>query len=206
MSKVVDSLKKIVKENYKDFLIVIILVILIRGFIMSPYRVFGPSMCDTLNAYSGACNHGKGEYIIVNKFLYFFSEPKRGDIIVFEKPYGNGEDFIKRIIGLPGETVILKDGYVYIKENENTKPYKLDEIYLNSENFGHTDAFLETEFVVPKNSYFVMGDNRRESLDSRASFSDSFTQLNKTPFVPKKNIEGKASIILLPFSELGFMH
>jgi len=190
-------------DTWRDVVIIIVLVFAIRTFVISPYRISGPSMCDTLNAYNnGACNHGEGEYIIVSKFMYFFREPERSDVIVFVNPNGHGESFIKRVIGLPGETVVLRGGFVYI---ENEAYPKLDEsAYLNEKNLGYTKAFsLETRFEVPAESYFVMGDNRVESLDSRAHFSSTFNIDGKaTAFVPKESISGMAWIILWPFSEI----
>ena len=193
-------------ENLRDIYVIIILVILIRTFVISPYRISGPSMCPTFNAYNGFCNHGKGEYLIVNKFLYFIKEPNRGDIIVFKRPGGEGESFIKRIIAIPGDTLTLDDGYVFIKDGSGDEVQLDESHYLGEENLGNTQAFGgKSEFTVPEDSYFVMGDNRVESLDSRSSFTSNYSSKNSTPFVPKDNIAGKAWIILFPWSEFGFV-
>ncbi|KKP40203.1 MAG: signal peptidase I, signal peptidase I [Candidatus Peregrinibacteria bacterium GW2011_GWF2_33_10] len=200
------KVKDNIKDTLKDLAFIIILVVLIRTFIVSPYEVSGPSMCPTLNFDNGICNHAEGEYLIVNKFWYDFSEPQRGDIVVFKRP-GGTESFIKRIIGLPGDIVILKDGFVYLQNQSNPTPIKLDESqYLSRENLGHTMPFRNaTTFTVPENSYFMMGDNRIESLDSRASFTEFAESKGATPYVPKENFAGKAWIVLWPLGNFGVL-
>ncbi|EKD63566.1 MAG: Signal peptidase I [uncultured bacterium] len=193
--------------------IIIVLVIVIRHFIFSPFQVSGPSMCDTLNNFNDTCVHGNGEYIIVNKLLYFdlfgFSlfDYDRGDIIVFTPPEGDqGEYFIKRIIGLPGETVKIDDGYVYIYNDEYPEGFKLDEQYLNESNYGKTTSFVDSldEFEVPENMYFVMGDNRRASSDSRRCFgmTDCTEEL---AFLDSDLIEGKGWLVLWPLDRIRFV-
>ncbi len=185
-------------------LIIIVLVFLMRHLIFSPFQVSGPSMCDTLNNFDGNCVHGNGEYIIVNKASYIdifgwsLSEYERGDVIVFEPPGGEeGEFYIKRIIGLPGETIKLSDGNVYIDD------LMLDEKYLNESNYGKTYAFdvgLDS-FEVPEGMYFVMGDNRRASSDSRRCFGQ-VDCTSEDAFVPEEAIQGKGWLVLWPFDRL----
>lgn len=193
-------------ESVRDILMIVVLVVSIRTFVVSPYRISGPSMCPTFNEYQGYCNHDEGEYIIVNKFLYYFKEPQRGDVIVFKRPGGEGESFIKRVIGLPGDTVIVKNGYVYI-ETKDGDSFQLEEkTYLSKKNLGNTRGLTTVaKFEVPEDSYFVLGDNRIESLDSRASFESYGSSGDHTAFVPKANIAGTAWIILWPIKELGFV-
>lgn len=194
-----------------NILIIGILVYFVRSYIISPFQVYGPSMCNTLNYVDGKCLNQYGEYIIVNKatYLEFIGEPERGDVIVFEPPNGEKEYYIKRIVGLPGEIVELKGGFVYIKNDENPEGFKLEEDYLSKENFGHTSTFGETTFAVPENDYFVMGDNRIKSTDSRSCFRDPYSggcnHSNSSPFLTKDNIEGKAWVTLWPFKLIRFI-
>jgi signal peptidase I len=195
--------------------IIVALVLVIRTFFISPFQVFGPSMCDTLNNIDNKCMKGYGEYIIINKFGYQniigwqVGTPKRGDIIVFHPPHNKEEYFIKRVIGLPGETVKLIDGYVYIFNEQSKEGFKLDEPYLNDSNKGNTHPYIKdlNTFEVPEANYFVMGDNRLYSSDSRHCFRESLSDNNcgkdpLAPFLPRPNIEGKAWIILWPLSKI----
>lgn len=194
-------------------------VFIVRTFIISLFIVSGPSMCDTLNQIYGQCQRGNGEIIIVNKAVYqnFFGlqkidSPKRGDIIVFRPPQNKEEFFIKRVIGLPGETARLKNGEVYISNKEDPKGFKMEEPYLNEKNKSNTQPFREndTVFKIPEDSYFVLGDNRIASSDSRSCFKESIIsggcgQGENTPFLNRKNIEGKAWIVLWPINKFGFL-
>lgn len=197
-----------------NIVIIVGMVIIIRSYLISPFQVYGPSMCNTLNFIDGQCQHSYGEYIIVNKLGYqnFFGLriglPKRGDIIVFRPPRNKDEFFIKRIIGLPGETVKLKNGDVYIFNKEKPEGFKLDEKYLSFTNQGNTMPLGGISlFEVPADQYFALGDNRVASSDSRSCFKESPTgekcgQGEVTPYLPLENIEGKAWIVLWPLSKL----
>jgi len=202
-----------------NLVIIAAMVFIIRTFLISPFQVYGPSMCDTLNNIEGSCEHGYGEYIIVNKFGYQnllgwqVGLPQRGDIIVFHPPGNNAEFFIKRVIGMPGETVKLIDGYVYIFNTAHPEGYKLDEPYLNSTNAGNTHPFTEnfTVFEVPTASYFVMGDNRTQSSDARTCFQESVStggcnRPGNTPYLTMSNVEGKAWLVLWPFSKMAVLN
>ena len=201
-----------------NLIIIGAMVLVIRTFLISPFQVFGPSMCDTLNNLSGSCEHGYGEYIIVNKAVYQnllgwqVGLPKRGDIIVFRPPQNKDEFFIKRVIGLPGETVQIKNGAVNIINKENPTGFTLQEAYLNSDNKDNTHAIYndKTIFEVPNGSYFVMGDNRVQSSDSRSCFKESPTSggcgnADNTPFLPLGNIEGKAWVVLWPLNKISIL-
>lgn len=200
-----------------NLIIIIGLVFLIRTFIISPFQVFGPSMCNTFNFYNGECQKSYGEYIIVNKFGYQnfigwqVGLPERGDVIVFHPPRNNNEFFIKRIIGLPGETIELKDGYVYIKDTESQTSYRLEEEYLNSENLGNTHPRGgPTIFEIPENSYLALGDNRLKSSDARSCFADSFTsgkcgEDGNTPYLTLNHMEGKAMVVLWPLDRISLV-
>ncbi|MGL5830673.1 MAG: signal peptidase I [Candidatus Altimarinota bacterium] len=193
-----------------NLIIVVFFVFIVRTFLMSPFQVYGISMCNTLNYQDGKCHDAFGDYIIINKSSYLnvlgwkAGTPQRGDIVVFRPPQNNNEFYIKRVIGLPGDTIKLIDGNVYLFNNENPQGIKLDEPYLNEENLGHTFATGGiSEFTVPENQYFVLGDNRERSSDSRLCFKESpgspGCETNGiTPFLPAANIEGKAALVLWP--------
>ncbi len=200
-------------DVFLNAIIIVGLVFIIRVYLLSPFRVYGPSMCNTLNYVGSQCLRENGEYIIVNKIVYrqfydfSFGKPQRLDILVFRPPQLTDDFYIKRIIGLPGETVKLIEGYVYIFNDEHPEGFKLDEPYLSSSNQGNTLPHRRgyTAFEVPEGSYFVLGDNRRFSSDSRHCFSDfGCTSLDKA-FVPFKNIAGKAWISLWPFHMMRFL-
>ena len=157
-------MKKFIKELI-PYIIIIICVVIIRTFIVTPVRVDGVSMSPTLE---------NNEILILNKVDKSYN---RFDVIVFNY---NNEKLVKRIIGLPGETIKVKDNKLYI----NNK-------YINEE-FTHrlTDDY-EYERVIPSNTYFVMGDNRSNSLDSRFIGP-----------INKQNIEGTVNISLLPLKKI----
>lgn len=216
---------KFIGEIILDAIIIIGLVLIIRTYVIAPFQVHGTSMCNTLNYRDGVCNSGYGEYLIISKFSYITGQPERGDIVVFRPPgtikYGkfesllktlfhldNQEFFIKRVIGLPGETVELKNGYVYVINAEHPNGFKLNESYLSSINQGNTQPLIpgKTKFVVPEGRYLVFGDNRVVSTDARSCFKSSISsgcQFEEDAFIGMENIEGKASIILFPLNELG---
>lgn len=196
--------------------VIIFLVIVIRHFIISPFQVHGPSMCDTFNNFDGRCVRGDGEYIILYKFGYQnilgwqVGLPERGDVVVFRPPESEdpSEFFIKRIIGLPGETVEIKDGYAYITNDEHPDGWLLpEETYLNQTNLGSTDAQSTnyTVFDVPEESYFVMGDNRKASSDSRRCFEQSGCTDGNSPYITMEHISGKAWLVLWPFNRIRVM-
>ncbi|MBQ8472797.1 MAG: signal peptidase I [Bacilli bacterium] len=160
------------KEKLKEifgYIIVIVLVLVIKQFIITPIRVNGSSMNDTLI---------NKDIMILDKISYQFSPIERFDIVVikFENEY-----LIKRVIGLPGETVEYKDNNLYINGE------------LIEENFNHkvTDNYSLNE-VIPDGYYFVVGDNRGDSLDSRV-----------LGLMKEEDILGKTSLVLFPFNRFG---
>jgi signal peptidase I len=168
---------------------------MVRG-VAQNFRVEGPSMEPGLH---------NGQYLLVNKAVYFklnlstlskylpfidagndpdkflFHAPQRGDVIVFRYPKDPSRDFIKRVIGVPGDTVSIHDGQVFVNG------VALEEGYLDETTRGPLE-----DTVVPQNSYFVLGDNRSNSSDSRS-----------WGFVPEENIIGKAMFSYWPFSDIG---
>lgn len=131
-----------------------------------------------------------GDDLLGLRIAYLFEDPKRGDIIVFKFPDDESEKFIKRIIGLPGDLVQIQDGKIYI----NGSTSALEEPYLKEEWTINTGPY---EFVVPEGCYFVMGDNRNDSMDSRYW---------KNPFVTEDELIGKAELIYYPFSRFGNLY
>lgn len=147
--------------------------------VMQPHKIKGASMEP---------NFHDGEYLLTDKISYRFGEPGRGDVIIFKAPGTNGDDFIKRIIGLPGETVSVKEGKVFIN---NTL---LKESYLPIDFTTGPGTFLPEGALatVPAGHFFVFGDNRNHSADSR-SFG----------FIEKSSIIGKAWFLYWPINNLG---
>lgn len=146
-----------------------LLAIIINKFVILNEEIPSGSMETTIMT---------GDKVLTFRLAYLFGKPERGDIVVFPFPDDESVDYIKRIIGLPGETVVIKDGEVFINQSEEP----LEEPYVKEPWDEEGDADHYT-FVVPENSYFMMGDNRRDSLDSRYW---------KTPFVSEDKIKSKA--------------
>ncbi|MGC9046762.1 MAG: signal peptidase I [Minisyncoccia bacterium] len=138
-------------ESLEFIFVAAIGVYIIRTFIMQPFLVGGSSMEP---------NFQTGNYLIVDELTYFFKSPQRGDVIVFRFPNDPREYFIKRIIGLPGEQVKIQGGIVQIYKNGVLQ--HINENYMKVPTPGNLDVVLKN------NQYFVMGDNRNASYDSRA--------------------------------------
>jgi len=127
----------------------------------------------------------EGQRVLVNKVVYYFREPQMGDVIVFWPPFDSKEPFIKRIIGLPGESVEIKQGTVYIYKNGNV-------IELNEPHYVDPPRYTYDKDVIPENEYFVLGDNRNNSNDSHNGWT-----------VPRQNIIGKAWLSIWPPGQWG---
>lgn len=168
--------KSLLREYIEAFLIAFILAIVIKSFLIQAFKIPSSSMEQTLLV---------GDHLLVNKFIYKFKDPRPGDIIVFKFPDDPKRDFIKRIIGTPGDSVEVRDKKVYVNDKELVEPYAIHE---DSETLPK-DRSVRDNFgpvTVPKDSYFVMGDNRDRSWDSRF--------WNNT-FVKREAIVGKAFLI-----------
>lgn len=189
-----------------NLVIILFIVLFVRAYIIAPFQVSGESMTNTLE---------DKEYIIVNKLVYHgllgltFGKPERGDIVVIEPPINKQIYYIKRVIGLPGETIRFDKNQVIIINQEHPEGFTLDETYLKCiEHVGGTtintctyDNLTKKEFHIPENSYFVMGDNRNNSTDSRFCFL-SCNVPGATNFVNMEHIVGKTWFVVWPITHL----
>ncbi len=141
-------------EIVRFSLIAILIVIPIRMFIAQPFIVSGASMEQTFHT---------GEYLIVDQVTHYFNDPVRGEVIIFRYPRDPSKFFIKRVIGLPGDTITIENGQVRISNEADPEGYILDEPYI--ELMPPAAPLMET---LGEREYFVMGDNRGESSDSRS--------------------------------------
>ncbi len=153
------------------YIIIVLVVVVIRTYIITPIKVNGTSMVDTLQ---------NGDTMILNKISKRFKDIKRFQIVVIST---DDSYLIKRVIGLPGETIKYKDGRLYINGKETKDPYYKNE---NTKDFD--------EVKIDDDSYFVLGDNRAISIDSRVIGT-----------INKKNIIGTTRLVIFPFSDFGFV-
>lgn len=180
-----------------NIVVIVAIVAGIRTFLVSPFQVEGSSMSSTLE---------DKEYIIINKLAYFVGTPQRGDIVVFRPPNDPSKYYVKRVIGVPGDTVTIQDGSVFVREEGEVTPTRLDEDYLDDRNAGHTFpepmASSETQpvsYTVPAERYFLLGDNRLGSHDSRMFRDDSGEAV---PYVERDDIKGRVWLIALPITKI----
>jgi len=150
--KVTNSWKTI-GEWLEVIAIALLISLPIRYFVAEPFIVEGASMDPTFST---------NQFLIVDRLTYRFDSPQRGDVIVFEYPLDPSKYYIKRIIGLPGETINIRDGHVFVTAS-GTPAVELNEPYVNPLHASHDDFST----VLGPTDYFVMGDNRAESSDSR---------------------------------------
>jgi len=163
-------------ELLKFVLVAAVIVVPLRLFVAQPFIVSGASMDPTF---------ANGQYLIVDELSYHFGAPERAQVIIFRYPKDPTQFFIKRIIGLPGETVMIRSGQVEIKKTDGAV-ITLNEPYVK--NLGNGG---DATYPVPEGDYFVMGDNRPESSDSRT-----------WGFLPRQNIVGRAFLRLLPLQSV----
>ena len=156
------------------------LALFIRFFIAAPYVVSGASMEPNFEDW---------HYLIVDRVSYRFEMPQRGDVVIFDLPQDTSRSLIKRVIGLPGDTVILKGQSVTIVNDEHPKGLTLEEPYLDPANLGGVNNMTVT---LEKDQYFVLGDNRRVSADSRIWGT-----------LPRKDIVGRVFLRLFPLGDIG---
>lgn len=160
----------------RDLILAILLAFIVIVFLYQPVQVEGTSMMPHLE---------NNERIFINKFVYRFEPIARGDIVVFWYPLDRSKSYIKRVVGLPGERVSIRDGKVYI----NGSP--LNESYIPPEYLDHQS---DPPTLVPPGHYYVLGDHRESSNDSRVWGT-----------VDRKYIYGKAVFVYWPFSQIGVL-
>ena len=172
----------IIIENVKILLISLAIILPVRYFLIQPFYVKGASMEP---------NFHNREYLIVNEIGYRFDDPKRGDVIVFRYPLDKKQYFIKRVIGLPNERIVIDNNSIIVyNQNLGDDGIKLEEGYLDTDRktVGDIDITLNSD------EYFVLGDNRNHSLDSRIF-----------GVLPEDLIIGKAWFRGWPFERFGFL-
>ena len=187
--------KLVIREWAESIIIAVILALFIRTFVVQAFKIPSGSMIPTFQV---------GDRIFVNKFIYgarvpFFNvnlpavrQPKRGDIIVFISPDTPQKDFVKRLIAVGGEKVQIRDRRIFINGKIVDEPTSIRSIdYYNAGDYGKEGQVIE----VPKDSYFVLGDNSGSSRDSRF-----------WGFVPKKNLLGKVIFIYWPLHRMKIIH
>lgn len=163
-----------IREIFRVLIISLLVVIPVRFFIAQPFIVRGASMEP---------NFHDGQYLIIDELGYRFREPERGQVIVFRYPNDPSQFFIKRVIGLPGETVVIQSGKVEVRSAGGGKPVILPEGYLDS----NVRTFPDSSVTLHDGEYFVLGDNRTQSSDSRY-----------WGILPYKYIVGKVLVRLWP--------
>ncbi len=172
------------KEDWRDvlrFIIISLLIVIpIRMYIAKPFIVDGLSMFPTFH---------NGDYLIVDQISYLTGNPSRGDVVVIKPPMDESKYFIKRLIGLPGDTISINGSEVKISNSKHPLGVVIDEPYV--ENKGNDNNLL---FTVPEDQYFVMGDNRTASYDSR-----------NWGFLPKRDMVGRALVRLYPPKSINFL-
>lgn len=158
--------------SWKSFFFYLVLIILFRVYVIEPHSVSGSSMDETF--------HTK-DYVLVDKITYKFSAPDRGDVIVFNPPVEDRTEdrFIKRIIGIPGDTVVVANGQTLVNGN------KIDESFVTHPSARPASVTLKAD------EYFVMGDNREVSYDSRS-----------WGVLKKEHIQGRVILRLFPFNQI----
>ena len=163
------SLGEEIKDWVVSIVIAVVLAMIIRNFVVELYLVDGPSMRPTLQ---------HAQRLVVNKFIYHFRAPEKGEVLIFRYPKDPSRDFIKRVIAVPGDTIEIKDGNVFVNGELQNEDYILSKC--------RGDYPKST---IPEGHIFVMGDNRNNSEDSR--FPD-------VGFVPFDLIKGKAMLVFWP--------
>ncbi len=169
------KLRYFIKEWVEPIIIAVILALIIRTWIVQAFKIPTGSMRPTLM---------EGDRIMVNKFIYKFKKPEKGDVVVFISPEDKKKDFIKRLVGLSGESLEISNGTVLIDDKAVESDSIIKErYYYNRGDYGGKGQVLE----IPDDAYYVLGDNSISSRDSRY-----------WGFLPKKYVKGKAFLIYWP--------
>ena len=175
-----DELKHEIKEWTSSILVALVLTLIIRTYVIQAFKIPSGSMRPTLM---------EGDKLFVNKYIYRFKKPERGDIIVFKYPVDPKKDFIKRLVGFGGESVEIRDGKIYVEGKALEDPTSFGKFYYyNHDPYGAPNE----KTLIPEGAYFVLGDNSANSTDSRF-----------WGFVPQKNVLGKAIFRWWPPKRIG---
>lgn len=173
------KLRYLMKEWVEPIVIAVVLALIIRTFVVQAFKIPTGSMRPTLM---------EGDRILVNKFIYKFRKPVRGDVIVFVSPEDKKKDFIKRLVGLPGEEIEISNGTILInKKAVDSDSVIRERYYYNRGDFGKENQAV----IIPDNAYYALGDNSISSRDSRY-----------WGFMPKKYLIGKAFLIYWPLTRI----
>lgn len=175
----VQKLLSLVFEMIQVVVFAVAIFLFVYLLLTQPHKINGASMEP---------NFFDSQYLLTDKVSYRIGKPERGDVIVFEAPPTQEEEFIKRIIALPGEQVSVQDGKVFVNKKELVESYLSSQVITRNAKFFSPDKVL----TVPEDEYFVLGDNRDHSLDSR-TFG----------FVTREMVTGKAWFIYWPLSVFG---
>ncbi|MFA7254250.1 MAG: signal peptidase I [Patescibacteria group bacterium] len=167
----------------KTGVVVFALAFLLRYFAIQPYIVDGESMMP---------NYINNEYLLAEKITYLFGQPQRGDVVVFKYPKNPSVNYIKRIIGLPGEDIKIENNKITIANSSNPEGFVLSENYIPKDDITNAINGNTLEKHLNENEFFVLGDNREHSSDSR-----------EWGVLPKANISGRAWLTLVPLKEFG---
>jgi signal peptidase I len=176
--RMTDSWKGLLKDLFTLVFLIVVVVIPIRLFVISPFIVDGASMHPTFENL---------DYLVIDEIVYTFKNPARGDVIVFRYPKNPSIFYIKRVIGLPGETVSINRGVVSITTSSG-ETFALEEPYIVNE-----DATYTKQISLNSGEYYVMGDNRPNSSDSRVWGP-----------LPEEDIIGRVDARLLPIQKSSF--
>lgn len=168
-------------ELIKVIIVSVVIVAFIKLFLIQPFLVHGQSMEP---------NFYENERLIVDEVSYRFKDPERGEVIVFKNPNNTKEYYIKRIIGLPKETISIKNGRVAIYNKDHSDGFELDEKYLPNSLYTSGDIFA----TLGEDEFFVLGDNRPRSSDSR-----NWGILDRDLFI------GRVWVIFWPFNKIGII-
>ncbi len=174
------DIKKETTDWFKSLFWAIIIAVFIRIFFVGNFKIPTTSMVPTLMV---------GDRLISNDIIYKIRKPKRGEVVIFKYPEDPKRDFVKRLIALPGEKVLIKEGKIYINGNEVKEPRISCRYYYSDGDYG-----VGKEIEVPPKSYYVLGDNSINSKDSRY-----------WGFVPEKDLVGEALFIYWPPWRMGFI-
>jgi len=177
----VNSKQSFFSEIVKFTIFALVVILPIRLYIAQPFIVSGASMDPTFET---------GQYLIIDQLSYHLNEPERGQVVIFRYPQDESKYFIKRIIGLPGETVLIDGTSVTIKNKSNPQGFVLDEPYISKNNAKEDFGTFELK----SDEYFVMGDNRRQSFDSRT-----------WGVLPRKLMIGTPFVRLFPLNKIGIL-